>query len=286
MVTQVQIKILNNPVLKNILVIITAFIFCLAFSNCRSTRKISQPVIHKDSTVATPANTTSDSAINVSRILKNLSENRISYNTFSAKIKVEYTDSKGEQPDVNAFVRMQKDSVIWVSLNATFLSVEAFRILMTPDSIYILNKLDRTCEIKPINYLEKVIKIPLDLPTMQDLLVGNPIFIGQNVAAYSEAANSILLTVIGDLFKNDLVISSSTNFVERSVLDDVSIASTRTATLFYSDYETRDGKPFSTKRHVTVSDKTKVDVKMDYKQYDFNVNLSFPFSIPPNYKIK
>lgn len=273
--------------MKNSLTIIAAFIFCLTFSNCRTAKKISKPVIHTDSSsVIPPVNINSDSATKVSRLLKNLSANHIDYKTFSAKIKVEYTDSKGRQPDVNAFVRMQKDSLIWISLNATFLSVEAFRILMTPDSIYILNKLDRTCEIKPISYLEQVIKIPLNLSTMQDLLIGNPIFIGQRVANYSEGGNSILLTLAGDLFRNALVISSSTNLVERSVLDDVSLASTRTANLFYSDYETKDSKPFSTKRQITVSDKSKVDVKMDYKQYDFNTNLSFPFSIPPNYKIK
>lgn len=272
--------------MKNIFVLTIAFTFCIVFTSCHSTRKITQPVITKDSTAIAPANNGKDSAAEVANILKHLSDNRINYNSFSAKIKVEYTDNKGKQPDVNAFVRLQKDSVIWISLNATFLSVEAFRILMTRDSIYILNKLERTCEIKPISYLEEVVKIPLNLSTLQDLLIGNPIFIGQKVSSYSEAANTILLTLVGDLFKNALVISSSTNLVQRSVLDDVNIASTRTANLFYSDYETKSGKPFSTTRQITVTDKTKVDVKMDYKQYDFDVNLSFPFNIPPNYKIK
>jgi hypothetical protein len=272
--------------LKNIFLLTAVLIFSIVFTSCHSTRKVSQPVISKDSTAVTAPDKANDSAAKVSDLLKHFSDNRINYNSFSAKIKVEYTDSKGKQPDVNAFVRMQKDSVIWMSLNATFLSVEAFRILMTKDSIYILNKLERTCEIKPISYLEQVVKIPLDLSTMQDLIIGNPIFIGQRVTAYSEAGNSILLTLVGDLFKNALVISSSTNVVERSVLDDVNITSTRTANLFYSNYETKDGKSFSTNRQITVTDKTKVDVKMDYKQYDFNGDLSFPFTIPPNYKVK
>ncbi|MEO7801574.1 MAG: DUF4292 domain-containing protein [Ginsengibacter sp.] len=272
--------------MKHIFLLTTAFIFCLIFSSCHSTRKISQPVKTTDSTSVGVTNNNNDSATKVSGLLKRFSDNRINYNSFSAKIKVEYSDSKGKQPDVNAFVRMQKDSVIWISLNATFLNVEALRILMTKDSVYILNKLERTTDIKPISYLEQVVKIPLDLSTMQDLLIGNPIFIGPKVAAYSEAGNSILLTLVGDLFKNDLVISSNTNVIERSVLDDLNIASTRTANLFYSNYETKDGKPFSTSRQITVTDKTKVDIKMDYKQYDFNTNLSFPFNIPPNYKIK
>ena len=44
---------------------------------------------------------------------------------------------------------LQKDSVMWVSISATFLSIEAFRIFITPDTIIILNKLDKTVEYHP-----------------------------------------------------------------------------------------------------------------------------------------
>ena len=46
------------------------------------------------------------------------------------------------------------------------------------------------------------------------------------------------------------------------------------------------GINFSTYREITVAEKTKVDVKMDYKQYDFNPELTYPFSVPKNYKTK
>ncbi len=272
--------------LKNILVILVTIFFSIAFSNCRSTRKINTTGINKDTTGIVPITSNADSATNAERTLKTLSDNRINYQTFSAKIKVDYTDAKGKQPDVNAFVRMQKDSLIWVSLNFSFLNVEALRVLMTTDSIFILNKVERTVELRPITYLEQVAKIPFNLSTLQDMLVGNPIFTGQKVLSYSQAGDKVLLMTLGDVFKNLLTISSSSNLIERSTLDDVNIASTRTADLWYSGYEIKDGRHFSTQRQITVTEKTQVDIKLDYKQYDFNTALSFPFNIPANYRSK
>ena len=34
------------------------------------------------------------------------------------------------------------------------------------------------------------------------------------------------------------------------------------------------------------SEKTKVDIRLSFKQYEFNKELSFPFTVPRNYKTK
>jgi hypothetical protein len=58
----------------------------------------------------------------------------------------------------------------------------------------------------------------------------------------------------------------------------------RTCYLTYDDYENKKGTNFSTKRTISVSEKGKLDIKLDFKQYGFNETLSFPFNIPKNYK--
>ena len=52
----------------------------------------------------------------------------------------------------------------------------------------------------------------------------------------------------------------------------------------YSDYENKKGQLFSTKRKIIVAEKTRLEIKMDYKQYDFDGEISFPFSVPKNYQ--
>ena len=258
----------------------------LLFS-CRSTKKLQTAVNTKDSIIVvknTPA--TTDSLKEGRDLFSKLQNNRISFNTFSAKIKVEYEGAKGKQPDVNAFVRMQKDSVIWISINATFLSFEAFRILITKDHVTILNKLEKQVEEHPFSFIEEMAKIPLDFKTLQDLIVGNPLYLGDQVVSYKMTENRVLLSTVGKYFKNLLTLTASNNQIERSKLDDLDVTLNRTADLTYDEYENKNGVNFSTYREITVAEKTKVDIKLNFKQYEFNTPQTYPFTIPKNYKTK
>jgi hypothetical protein len=63
----------------------------------------------------------------------------------------------------------------------------------------------------------------------------------------------------------------------------VDIKRNRTSDLTYSDYEKKKEISFATKRNITVVEKKKLDIKLEFKQYDFNEEVSFPFSVPKNY---
>jgi hypothetical protein len=158
--------------------------------------------------------------------------------------------------------------------------------LISKDSVWILNKLQRQVEFRSLDYLEEVAKIPLDFKTLQDLIIGNPIFLGNKIVAYKQTENRILISTVDDHFKNLLTLAASNNLIERSKLDDINVALNRTGDLTYYNYENRSGVLFSTLREITVAEKTRVDITLDYKQYDFNKDVSFPFSIPKNYNRK
>ena len=121
---------------------------------------------------------------------------------------------------------------------------------------------------------------------MQDIIIGNPVYTGDSVVSYRQTENRILIGTMGKLFKNLLTISADNNLIERSKLDDIDISQNRTADITYADYERNNGISFSTDRDITVAEKTKVDINLQFKQYEFNKELSFPFSIPRNYKTK
>ena len=72
--------------------------------------------------------------------------------------------------------------------------------------------------------------------------------------------------------------------IQSSKLDDNDELRNRTCYLTYEDYENKKGINFSTKRSISVAEKKKLDIKLNFKQYDFNETLSFPFSVPKNYK--
>jgi Domain of unknown function (DUF4292) len=273
--------------IKYLVKIIIGMLLLYVVAGCRSTKKLQTAINRRDTNLLiAPPITSADSLKGASGILKSLENNRINFTTFSAKIKVQYEDKNGKQPDFNAFIRLYKDSVLWVSISATFLSIEAFRILITKDTIIIVNKLNKKIEYHSFSYVEDIAHIPLNFSTLQDLIVGNPIYVGDSIVAFRQTENHILIGTVGKFFKNLLTISADNNLIERSKLDDIDISQNRTGDLTYGQYEKNNNVSFATYREITVAEKTKVDVSLLFKQYEFNKELSFPFSIPRNYKTK
>lgn len=268
-----------------------AIIFFLAlivfFSSCRSSRTISKAVAKKDTAVVKVI-VPSDQKIDTQQLIRNtvtgLQKNYINYTTFNAKVNVDYKGTDGKGYDVNANVKMYKDSAIWISVNA-ILGIEAMRLLITKDSLKLLVKLDqKTYTARSVGYLQEMTSLPLDLYTLQDLIIGNPVYLDSNIVRYDNSNGVISLVSLGKFFKNLLTISEADESLIHSKLDDIEPAHSRTADLSYSDYENKKGVLFSTKRQIVVSEKGRLDIKLDFKNYNFNEPVAFPFSVPKNYK--
>jgi hypothetical protein len=255
----------------------------VALASCRSTKKIQTAISKKDtSATVTIDGSKADSILFIHNLLNKIDSNRIQYTTFNGKVNVDYKSDDGKKYNVNATIRMYKDSAIWISANA-ILGIEAMRVLVTKDSVKLLDKLNKTYTARSVDYLQEVTALPLNLFTLQDLIIGNAVFVDSNVVKVSSNANTISFLTIGQWFKNLLTLDAANNSLMHSKLDDVNIARNRTADLSYSDYETKKGFLFSTKRSINVTEKTRLDIKLDFKQYELNQNISFPFSVPKNY---
>lgn len=257
-------------------------IILFSLAACRATRPIQTAIAKKDSTVVSANRGREDSLQIMNTAWRGLKGNEISYQTFSGKVNIEYSGSDGKRYDVNANIRMLKDSAIWISANAV-LGIEAIRALITKDSVKILDKLNKTYTARRVGYLQEVTSLPLDLSILQDLIIGNPVFVDTNFVSYSLSPGAITLLSIGTWAKNGITLNAENKTLQRSKLDDVDLSRNRTADLTYSDYENKRGPQFSTKRSITVQEKKKLDIRLDFKQYEFNTEVSFPFSIPKNY---
>jgi hypothetical protein len=251
--------------------------------SCRSARTIHTALDKKDYTKKQSA---ADSILTIKKTISAIQSRHIDFKTFSAKIKVDYEDSKGSQPGITAYVRIIKDSLIWVSMYATVFNIEAFRILITKDSVFVLDKLNKEAHLRSFDYLQETTEIPFDFKTLQDLLVGNPIYFNTPITSYKMVDDKLLLATAGKYFKHLLTLNSNDTLVLHSKLDDIDINRNRTADITYDNYEKRDNAYFATYREITVSEKNKLDVRLYFKQYEFNKDLSISFSIPQNYKRK
>ncbi len=258
------------------------------FAACRPARKVQSigHVITKKDTalkeVTQPA--AIDSATIIQNIVNRLEKQRIHFKTFSAKVKMDYDGSEGNG-QATVYLRMQKDSLIWLSLTGA-LGIEGFRVMITPDSVKIMNKLQKIIQYRPINYLKELTEVPVDFANLQDILIGNPVYLDSNIVSYTESSDNLLILMAGHVFKNLLTLDKNNLRLLHSKLDDVNPLKNRTADITFDDYNKIDDFYFSTSRKISVAERAKLDVNLQFKQYDFDKTLTFPFNIPKNYRVR
>jgi len=78
-----------------------------------------------------------DSIVFIREQYTQLLSKRIQYTTFNAKLDVDYEDGTGQQLNLNAQLRMYKDSLIWASITA-ILGIEGLRAYITRDSVKVI----------------------------------------------------------------------------------------------------------------------------------------------------
>lgn len=68
-------------------------------------------------------------------LIQQVEQNETQWNWFTAKLNIQ--PESGMISNFGGQIRMQRDSVIWISVTA-LLGVEAARIMITPDSLFVI----------------------------------------------------------------------------------------------------------------------------------------------------
>jgi hypothetical protein len=107
----------------------------------------------------------------VEQVLSSMQAAQASFDFFSARFtgSVNYG---GTQTDIGGTIRVRKDSAIFVSV-APFLGIEVARILITPDHVKILNRLEGTYFEGDMQKINGMLNADLDFYMLQSMLVGN-----------------------------------------------------------------------------------------------------------------
>ncbi|MEG2178067.1 MAG: DUF4292 domain-containing protein [Bacteroidales bacterium] len=92
--------------------------------------------------------------------------------TFSSNFSANISMADFNQ-SVSGQIRMVYDSILWISVGK--FGIEAIRILVSPDSLYILNKLDQSALIQDLSFVSKYLSGFKGLKHLQNILLGYPI---------------------------------------------------------------------------------------------------------------
>ena len=269
--------------------IVSIFIFLLVtvvIFSCRTAKKLQKTTevisnVDTTSLAVIDSNKTVDTAELIKEVYGKVIKNKIDFNTFSAKVRVEYNDKDGGD-EATAFIRVKKDSALWLSLRGP-LGIEGLRVLVTNDSVKVMNPLKKFVQYRTIDFLQQVTGLPLDFSALQDIVVGNPVFINSNINLYISDSNSLQILMTGKVFKHLATLDNNDYKIVESKLNDINKVG-RTCDMVYSGYDNSSGIPFSTERKISLADESKLDINLNFKQYGFNQPVKFPFSISRNYK--
>lgn len=213
-----------------------------------------------------------------------LLQNEILYKTFSGKAKMHYSSNSQKQEFV-AHIRISKDSVIWINVTAAAGMVSVARVYITPDSLLLLNHLQKEVYKMAIADASKILPIPVNFGLVQNLFIGNMLQKGgmpKDATDFGgtwtiDVEDAEMLQQIG-FNKTDSTIRS---LQMRSKDDAVQ------GMIQYGTYENTDGRKFATERALNISNKGEPHyLDMSFNKVEFDQPIEVPFSIPKNYQLK
>jgi hypothetical protein len=90
------------------------------------------------------------------------------FNSFSGKART-VLNINGSSNDVTLNIRIKRDQKIWVSITA-IAGIEAARVLITPDSILIINRLQSIFVKQPFSYINSPSAISIQSPVTRSII--------------------------------------------------------------------------------------------------------------------
>lgn len=214
-------------------------------------------------------------------VLARVAEQQPQYATFSGRAKTNLTINEKDQYDVTAQVRMVRDEAIWISVTAV-MGIEVARLLITPDSIKIINRLRAEYVQKPFSYLHQFVNSDVDFLNIQQLLLGGVAHQlgGDDVTVWQGSYGYVLQKETNGLqyevrLDNDYQ-NSYTSIAEPDYGQRLEAS--------YADYQASASNPFPYQMEISIAaPRLTLQSEMKYSKAAYDEKVELPFSIPPRY---
>jgi len=261
-------------------------IIALIISGCHASKNVQHSVSAAPVIDQSPASEKKpvDSFAIVKQQLSNLLYTPADFTTFYGKAKADF-NSVQASGNVTVYVRMQKDSAILLSIMGPF-SFEVARILITGDSVKIVNKVDHSAQISSIAHLQQITRLPFTFNDFQNIIIGKPTLQANTPLNYEFRQDSIKITAADALIKYMFSFTKNDFNLGQTRLESAYGRSEIDANIFYNDYHLVNAINFSTERDIAVTGESPMNLQLSFKEYNFNQPQTFVFTIPKNYSVK
>jgi len=204
------------------------------------------------------------------------------FSLLSAKVLVSYaTEKKSQSFGVRA--RMKRDSIIWLSITPA-LGIEMARLTITPDTIKMLNRLEKKYFIESYDNAKQLFGVDVDFGVLQSVLSGGFVQLYKDEDYHAIKLPGLYVieadTVAGSM-EHRSEIDPATWKLTRSLLynpvrDEHILAE-------YTDFVQLTNIVFPAKMHFRIQGKENVAVDLGWSKMEEKSTLNFPFNIPKKY---
>ena len=225
--------------------------------------------------------------------------NEFDFNTVSSKVAVQLTDSVGKETSFKAHLRIQKDSLIWISITP-LLGIEIARVVISQDSVKLINRSKSEYFVGDFDYINKLFRADLDYQMLEALLLGNSLDFEMNNKIRSKVDKEkdmyYLSTVKKRKLKKDLEkekdklkkqaqalwLDPVTFKITEIVL--TSSESDNTLKGRYKNFKDLGSQSLPYTLHFELISESTVNIDLKYSKFAVGRSLSFPFKISPKYE--
>ena len=210
--------------------------------------------------------------------IQELPSHQFKYELLTAKAKVAFK-SKSQSQNLTLNFRMQSAQKIWVSVNALG-SLEVARVLLTKDSVKILNRLNNEFNEGDYAYLSNLINYPISFDLIESLLIGNiPSQIDPSKASFETNADQFNFTQTeGNKVLNAIFQKANYKSSEWKLSDTLT---KKSLVINYDDYKSIDTYLFPSLINVqAISPKDLVKLNIQFVKIEKVNSLVFPFNDP------
>lgn len=219
--------------------------------------------------------------IEVSEIIKNSKKSELKFQNLRNRVKVEFNDGRSTQ-SVSLSLRALDQELIWISAS---MIVPIAKILLSNERVVFYEKFQKTYINQEIDLIMSALGIKNPVKSFQNLLLGKSI-LDINRGSWERVENPnyyVLKSSKG--IQSSLFINPKTFYLDQQRVFIPLLSSL--ITIDYSNYKTIEDKTVPNNVLISYMRGSKIiKINLEYSQFDFPKNLTFPMEIPTDYKIK
>jgi hypothetical protein len=211
---------------------------------------------------------------------------------FNADINVD-----GKLNSVKGRTRIRKDSLIWISIKPDVAIIEVFRILISPDSVQLIDYLNKQYFKDKISGIKDFINYDVNFQMVQNIFLGNPtlVFNLNDFKVYTnKTGDEIMASSDFKTYVDARNSSQPANFLFQALWTNNKIHKRNLIydpknkvelDLQYTEHEIQDSVLLPKTTQLTViGDSTNTRFSFTYTKMVLNEAFEFPFTIPDSYQ--